>query len=138
MHVPWYIFLLLSAVDVVHSAAPSTVNNIDSPDPQRLPLTRLQCQCRFVRDRIKAVPILSPLPQVATSVSLLQMGSRTRKRRLRHMNTGRSGPPSVADKGPDRLECGCRAVKVEVRPISSSTASTHDGALSREGEAGAN
>ena len=133
-HLSFYLALLLLLPSHVQAAAPSTDNSQDQPDPQRLPLTRLQCGCHFVKNRAKAVPINEPssfvslqqthggdknkedkkrmepslkLPLLLDLAERQQQGERARGSML-------AEPPSVAAKAPDRMECGCHTVKSKV------------------------
>jgi len=108
--------ILLSLFSSTHASAPSSTNTNDTPDPQRLPLTRLACGCKFIKQRLKAVPIIQPPEQAFLDIS-------TKKTLLRHtvkIKKESKKPPTVADKAPDALECSCHTVKVEVHPTLSS------------------
>ena len=132
---PPFFLTLLAAMSLANRAkatAPSTPNTVDEPDAQRLPLTRLQCGCRFTKNRIKAVPLV--VPQVAASSTfagsnLLLLNLQQQKqqkhqlqqeliaqRRNQVQRAQQQDLPSVRDKAPDKLECGCHTIKVTVRP----------------------
>jgi hypothetical protein len=123
----------MSLANYAKATAPSTLNTVDEPDAQRLPLTRLQCGCRFTKNRIKAVPLV--VPQVAASSTfagsnLLLLNLQQQKqqkhqlqqqliaqRKIQVQRTQQQqDPPSVSAKAPDKLECGCHTIKVTVRP----------------------
>ena len=119
MQHPLYIMIaciLLSLFSPTHASAPSSTNTNDTPDPQRLPLTRLACGCKFIKQRLKAVPIIQPPQQAFLDIS-------TKKTLLRHtvkIKKESKKTPTVAEKAPDALECSCHTVKVEVHPTLSS------------------
>ena len=94
--------------------APSLKNTVDEPDAQRLPLTRLQCGCRFVKNRIQAVPIVQQ-QEALPNPTLLLLDLTQKQQQLRGLQKQSTPPTNVADAAPDRLECGCHTVKVTIR-----------------------
>lgn len=105
------ILFLLSIVKLSFAAAPSSPNTIDDPDAQRLSNTRLQCGCRFVKNRIKAIT-LDYIPPPTSNNNLLLLNLVQHKRTTEKKT---EEPPSIADKAPDRLECGCHTVKLNIK-----------------------